>query len=250
MALLRREMSGGRLLLVIAAPIEVRAVLDGLGASPDPLPALWQSRALEATTALGFVGVDVLHAGVSKANAAAAVARALRAGDGPSDHGAIVNIGIGGALPRADGTGFTLSVGQVIVASRVEFGDEGILTDAGFQDVAAMGFPLDAPGACGFACDAGLVERLAPAGHLVGPIATVSTCSGTDALAREVAKRTGALAESMEGAAVGLVAARLGVPFVEVRAISNYTGARAAQQWDLQGALAALRAFIGRVTRG
>jgi futalosine hydrolase len=80
----------------------------------------------------------------------------------------------------------------------------------------------------------------------VQAIATVSTCSGTNALAREIVTRTGAEVEAMEGAAVGLVASRLGVGFAEVRVISNTTGDRGSQQWDLPGALAALREWVVR----
>jgi futalosine hydrolase len=44
----------------------------------------------------------------------------------------------------------------------------------------------------------------------------------------------------MEGAAVVHAARRLKVPAIELRAISNTTGDRANQQWDLQAGLAAL----------
>ncbi|MFN7614153.1 MAG: hypothetical protein ACK5P8_03050 [Phycisphaerae bacterium] len=63
--------------------------------------------------------------------------------------------------------------------------------------------------------------------------------SGTS-VARAVAVRTKAIAETMEGAACALVSLRAGIPFVEVRAISNYTGDRAKQAWDIKGALASL----------
>jgi nucleoside phosphorylase len=66
-------------------------------------------------------------------------------------------------------------------------------------------------------------------------------------LAHEIRVRTGALAEAMEGAAVGMVAARLGVAFAEVRVISNNTGDRGGQAWDLPGALAGLTRLIGRL---
>jgi futalosine hydrolase len=41
----------------------------------------------------------------------------------------------------------------------------------------------------------------------VGALVTVSTCSGTDAAARELARRTGGICENMEGAAVAQVCA-------------------------------------------
>jgi futalosine hydrolase len=88
--------------------------------------------------------------------------------------------------------------------------------------------------------DAALLQGF---GHLGarGPIATVATCSGTDAGAQEVARRTGAIAEAMEGAAVAHAARRFGVPALEIRTISNATGNRTMQGWDLPRGLAALK---------
>jgi futalosine hydrolase len=67
-------------------------------------------------------------------------------------------------------------------------------------------------------------------------MATVSVCAGTDRLVAERA-RQGALAESMEGAAVAFAAARQGVPFVEVRGISNLCGPRDGASFNLAAAI-------------
>ena len=75
-----------------------------------------------------------------------------------------------------------------------------------------------------------------------GIIATVSWCSGDDGCARGVVNRTGAIAEAMEGAAV-CVAAQMIDPNIrtgELRVISNTTGDRKAQIWDLGLALGRL----------
>jgi futalosine hydrolase len=88
--------------------------------------------------------------------------------------------------------------------------------------------------------DAAWREALRPLADRVGSVATVSTCSGTDAAAAEIRRRTGSLCEDMESGAAGLVAHRLGVPFACVRAISNRTGNRAEQGWDLALAFSAL----------
>ena len=87
--------------------------------------------------------------------------------------------------------------------------------------------------------DARLLSRLA--GHFrTGPIATVATCSGTGTAAEEVVARTGAIAEAMEGAAVVHAARRQRVPAIELRVVSNTTGDRDRQRWDLTGALSVL----------
>lgn len=189
-------------------------------------------------------GVDLLHLGVSKSNAAGALATTLAT---HRRYAAVVNAGIAGSLP--DGHEFALQPTDTVVATRCVFADEGIVTPAGYQSVAAMGFPINSTGEDAFACDARLIDAFTPLVTAAGDIATVSTCSGTDALARAVAVRTKAIAETMEGAACALVCHRLGIPFVEVRAISNYTGDRAKQAWDIKGALASLeRLFATMLT--
>jgi futalosine hydrolase len=49
-----------------------------------------------------------------------------------------------------------------------------------------------------------------------------------------MARRTGGICENMEGAAVAQVCALHGVPFLEVRGISNHTGDRDLSRWDVR----------------
>lgn len=220
-----------RALLVVAVRAEGDAALRGLGASPltDNAPSWTPIRVTER--------VDLCLGGVSKANAGAATALALD----PARHALVMSIGIAGSLPGVDAP--ALGVGELVVGDASVFADEGIATPAGYRDLAQMGFAPMPDGGVSAPSDPALVHALAPLGERVGTIATVSTCSGNDALAREIARRTRAIAEAMEGAAVGLVAMRAGVPFVEVRAISNHTGDREGQGWDIPAALARLTRF-------
>ncbi|MCC6675971.1 MAG: futalosine hydrolase [Phycisphaerales bacterium] len=181
---------------------------------------------------------DLVITGVGKSCAAGAVARTLD----PARHAGAVSFGICGTLAES-----AAGLGEVIAATACIFADEGLLTPEGFTDCAAMGFgPGDFEGMA-VPTESPWVEALARAGAEPGVIATVSTCSGTDALAREVARRTGARAEAMEGAAVALAAHRLGLACGEVRAVSNTTGNRAAQRWDLPAARQALTAVLARL---
>ena len=90
--------------------------------------------------------------------------------------------------------------------------------------------------------------------HKIGAVATVSTCSGTGEGAEAARIRTGAIAEAMEGAAVGQAVARLSdlqprceAGFAELRVISNTTGDRSSQRWDLKGALAVLSDLVAEL---
>jgi futalosine hydrolase len=185
-----------------------------------------------------MAGFDLVVTGVGKANAAAGLAATLN----PTRHAAILNIGIGGTLPGSDA-----GLGMLVVATASVYADEGLETSEGFVDCAALGFPLGPFSGSAVPADPRLLELLRPQTDRAGRIATVSTCSGTEALAAQVVARTGAMAEAMEGAAVAHVAARLGVPCAEVRAISNTTGDRVRQRWEIGPALAAITRLIGRL---
>lgn len=215
-------------LLAVAAPREVEAVLGAVGARSVGVPAPW-------ATAVCGSRLHVVRTGVGKANAAGAVARALVM----HDYAAVVSIGIAGALPHES----PLVVGQSLLADPCILADEGLGTPAGFVSQSEMGFPTHEGLGERFGADAALVGVLSGVVDRIGPCATVSTCSGTDALARAVASRTGALAEDMESGAVGLVAARLAVPFAGLRVVSNRTGDRERQGWDLKTALSRLAAL-------
>lgn len=78
-----------------------------------------------------------------------------------------------------------------------------------------------------------------------GASVTVAGVSGTPERARRLAALCGGITENMEGFPLALGAAMAGIPFVELRAVSNAAGLRPPQGWDMPAALAAL----GRGTR-
>ncbi len=222
-----------RVLFAVAAPVEIRAVLAGIGADAALATPLW-------TLVPATPRFDVALVGVSKSNAAAATARLLD----PARHAAVLSVGIAGALPSPRGL---LPNTSVVLASSCVHADEGMRTPTGFVTLAQMGFPLSDDADQRHPCTPELVQLLTPLADASGPIATVSICSATDTQAREIADRTGAIAETMEGAAVALVASRLRVPFGELRTISNPTGDRSTQTWDIVGALTRLTQVLGRI---
>lgn len=223
----------GRILLAVASHKEAGAVLAGLGQRPAKQIPRWEIIPIRDR-------FDVVVTGVGKANAAGATAKVCQ----PARHGAVVNVGVAGALPGSD-----LWLGSVVLASQSVYGDEGVITPTGFEDLASMGFgPIATGEGISVAATEELLKALEPLADRVGPIATVSTCSGTDGCASEMVRRTGAIAEAMEGAAVGAVVVRLNalspsepIAFAEIRAVSNTTGNRDRQRWSLPKALDRLR---------
>jgi len=229
----------GRVLLVVAAAAEARAALSACNGPVNAAERAW--RLIPLTDRL-----DLAVAGVGKANAAGCTAAVFDR----ARHGCVLSVGVCGALGA-----FGPALRTVVLGDESVYADEGLELTGSFLDVSAMGFApcesADAEGAPGVRADAALLDALRPLAGVVGPIATVSTGAGTDARAVEIVRRTGAVAEAMEGAAVGVALRRLAdargeapARFTEIRVVSNSTGDRDHQAWDLKGALDALSGLV------
>lgn len=130
-----------------------------------------------------------------------------------------------------------LAQGDIAVAAAIVFADLGAESPDGFLPVSELGFGTER-----YDVEAKLAVELADrtGGHL-GTVLTVATVTGTAARASALADRfPDAVAEAMEGAGVAAAAARHGVPFGEIRAVSNPVGPRDRSAWQLPAAMAAL----------
>jgi futalosine hydrolase len=169
-------------------------------------------------------GVDLLVGGVGPAAVAAATAGSL---DGVE---LVLSAGIGGGFGP-------LRPGDIAVASAIVFADLGAETADGFVPMSQLGFG-------GERYDVGpkLAVELADrtGGHL-GTILTVATVTGSAARAAGLSGRfPDAVAEGMEGAGVAAAGALCGVPFGEIRAVSNVIGPRDRATWQIPLALQSL----------
>ena len=220
-------------LLAVAAPAEARAVASAIS-------DVDHSQAIDAAPHHAWRPIPhdprlhLLVTGVGPACAAAAVAHAFDL----ENHAGLCIVGVAGAHPSSD-----LAITDLVVATSLVDAHTGIRTEDDFQDTAQMGFPpLPALERNTIEADLEALDTDALPERTAAPVATVTTCSATDALARDVATRTGASCEAMEGCAAAMSAKRLAPdrPVLELRVISNTTGDRARQQWDLPRALVAL----------
>jgi futalosine hydrolase len=178
---------------------------------------------------------DVRLAGVGPASAAAQTAFALA----NAEYGLVISAGIaGGFIGQAE-------VGSLVVASEIVAPDLGAQTADGFLSLDELGF-----GSARISVDNQLAvkvtDALRSAGLLhvhLGPVLSVSTVTGTARLALERAAQVpGAIAEGMEGFGVATAAQILGIPVLEIRAISNPVGPRDREAWRIKDALEALEA--------
>jgi futalosine hydrolase len=180
------------------------------------------------------LGTRAHAVGVGVAAAAAGTARLLATGD----YDAVICVGIGGGFADRISPGGT-AIGTESIAA-----DLGADSPDGFIPLSELGFGADRHPA-----DADLVEALQAAlPHAVaGPILAVSTVTGTAAGTSAIRQRhPDAVAEAMEGFGVVTAAAGAGVPFAEIRTISNLVGPRDRGAWRITEALAAL-GEVGRV---
>jgi futalosine hydrolase len=162
----------------------------------------------------------------------------------------VLLVGVAGSYPaRVRGSAPPGGPGEVCVVASDVLADEGVATPGGFVDFGKPrehGMRLVDTGPFP-ASPRMAAEAAARLGCPLVKGATVSTCSGVDALAQELHGRTHADVETMEGAAVAAVCRRRETPLLHVRAISNWTGDRDRGAWDLGRAVDALHAALQRL---
>jgi len=217
------------ILLVSATALEAQPLVDALEGTSVPFawgPA-WEGRLQDDAFVLAVPGVG-------KANTAAGVALAVERWR-PR---AVVQVGIGGAF-----VGSFLSIGMVAVAALEMHVDCGAGEGDAWQSMERLGFPLlegPPPRFNEMPTDAALSERLAgPARAPLLRFATTERVTATLESAERLQRRFDVAIESMEGAAAAQVCLALGVPFAELRGVSNVVGERDRRAWDAPRAVRA-----------
>lgn len=194
----------------------------------------------------GTQRVVLCVSGIGKANAArAATLLLLRCR--PS---LIVNFGVGGAYEAAH-----LAIGDMVIADREHYGDEGIRMGHQHISMEGLGLPLLALEQEVFFNSFPLrVPKLLARHARVGGFVTVSSCTGTGADGRRMEQRWNAVCENMEGAAIAHVGRAHGVPVIEMRSISNIIEDRSGKPLDrshlLRAADACQEFFLAMWGRG
>lgn len=148
----------------------------------------------------------------------------------------IINFGIGGAYPSPG-----LKVGDIAVAAREIYADEGVLLKDGLHSLELTGIPLVKKRGRRYFNEFPVDRRMSSlvlkaSGKVAfarsGAFLTVSSCTGTSQRAGELSEKFNPLCENMEGAAVAHICCLYGIPFAEVRGISNIVEDRDRGKWD------------------
>jgi len=276
---LRLVTRGCRVVLLAATETETKSLLDGL---QEPQKYVLATKTIllgelepECAASEGGAGsvvrVVLAISGCDKANAAHVLTCLLQAMR-PAPL-LVLQVGIAGALPRA-GREPGAAIGDVVVATQEAYSDTGSSSPAGWLSADDLGLTI----ACVNGTEVGgtftLDERLvraaaeaieavdwsesgarsgAPPAVLLGPCVTASRMTGLRSEADAEARRWAALAESMEGAAAAHICALYGVPFLEIRGISNLVVDRDRGAWQVDRAVAvagrAARAVVAALDR-
>lgn len=177
--------------------------------------------------------VTILHAGVGMVATTYALTKAL----GRNQYDLALQAGVGGSFNRG------LNLGDVVCVQSEQIGDLGAedhdkylsMFDIGLID--KDGYPF---------CDGKLLNKNDIYGLELPRVSgvTVNTVTGSEQSVVEMAVRCKADVESMEGAALHYVCLMEKVPFLQVRAISNYVEPRNRDAWKMGLAIANLNRFL------
>jgi futalosine hydrolase len=214
-----------------ATPFET-AWISGQLRRPRPVP-IGRSAALRGR--IDTVPVLIFHIGVGKTNSAHGITLLLE----KFRPELLLMTGCGGAYQKSG-----LAPGDLAIASEEIFGDDGVITPHGWQSMQYLRLPLLRTGRHifynRFPADRRIVRRaktiLKDFHPRVGRFVTVSEVTGTDRKAEEMGRRFGGICENMEGAAVAQFCTLYGIPFLEIRGISNMVKQRNKREWKLPAA--------------
>ncbi len=220
--------------LLCSVQAEAQLLLDRIAATKSKLLG---SKSIIAGT-IGGKQVLLCVGGIGKANAAHAATLLLS----QFTPRALIIFGIGGAYPSSGA-----QIGDIAVAKEEIAADEGVLTKDGFKDAEYIGIPLVKTTSSvlytTYPAPDDLLKRSLQALKSLqnsgrprvhsGTFVTLSTCTGTAARAAELEQRYHGLCENMEGAAAAQVAELHGVPWLELRGISNIVEDRNIAAWDI-----------------
>ncbi|MEZ5009159.1 MAG: futalosine hydrolase [Chitinophagales bacterium] len=215
-------------LIVSATHLEIQPLLNQLKVKNlmEGIPQTFSSGKLEIT---------ILITGVGMMATAFHLGRILT----KQTFDGVINVGIAGAFDRS------LSLGELVVVNRQQYGDLGVSAPNQFEDIYEMGLiDKDAhPFKNGKIYNNKSKISLNPAFKKVRAI-SVNTISGKTDEIKAIEKKYSPQIEVMEGIAVHYACKQSTVEYEELRAISNYVEERNKANWNMALAIKNLNDFL------
>jgi futalosine hydrolase len=190
--------------------------------------------AIESLTKSGFVQggheVGVLITGIGQVATTWALTNALHT----TNAGLVIQAGIAGAFSTR------MAPASVVCVQKDCFGDLGMEENGHFSTIFHNGFahPDETP------FTGGWLVNSSPGinGLAMEAVSAVTINKVTDSVVQrqQLVDQFNPGIETMEGAAFHYVCLKAGIPFIQLRAISNYVGERDKSKWQLQQAISNL----------
>ncbi len=220
-----------RILLVSATAFEIAPFLEAIGKKWQLTEELYERKGLR---------LQALITGVGMAHTAMQTARYLQA----NKVDLAINAGIAGAFD------LSIELGKVVNVVSDQFGDMGVEeADGSFTDVFEMGL-IEADQ---FPFSKGVLQNPAAASMHFLPLVkgiTVNRVHGNEESIAAFRKQYAADVESMEGAAFALTCLTAEVPYLQIRAISNYVESRNRANWQIERAIENLCNVLQQIMEG
>ena len=186
---------------------------------------------------IGDVRTAIAVAGIGKVNAAIGTMSLIS----EVKPDALINAGIAGCYDQSG-----LGKGDIVLADKEVYADEGVLYGKQFKGMNEIGIPVLKHNKKSwfneFSSDRSLLSSMKKnlkslninvrTGHFL----TVSSVSGSKERAEVLRRRFHGICENMEGAAVYHVAHTFQIPCIAVRGISNVAGVRNKRNWKIKAA--------------
>lgn len=220
-----------RVLLVAATLTEV-----------EPLVAKFNCRTLGKNKNLltsAKSSLDILICGIGMVSAASYTAFQLA----KSNYDLAINVGIAGSFDRQ------IKIGELVYIKEDSIAWQGAETENGFEDIFDIRLHQlnDFPYTQGWiACHTDLSVYPGLQNLVQVRAITVNKVNGTEKSIAEISKQYRASVESMEGAGFMFACEVAQVPYLQIRAISNFVEKRNKANWNIPLAISELNKSIAR----
>lgn len=181
--------------------------------------------------------IDVLITGIGLTAATYQITRRILS-DRPRF---ILQAGVCGSLDNY------LAPGHVVVVEKESIGDLGVMEKAGFSSVFNMGHIQlnEEPWANGKLCNH--ISVLKKTGLTIVDGVTINEITTNPERINFYKEKIKANIETMEGAAIHYVCLSEKIPFLQLRAVSNFVGERDKNKWALREAIANLNIELQKI---
>lgn len=151
----------------------------------------------------------------------------------------VIQVGIAGCFDKS------VELGKVFVVKEEALGDHGVEEDGKWKDI--FDLKLEKPGYPPFEKKRLPNQFLEKYNLLKLPevsAVTISEISTRNERIQQILKKYEPVLESMEGAALHYVCREMNIPFLQIRAVSNYIGERDKEKWQMKEAISNLNQTI------